>query len=387
MQIYGLPTGQVADFPGTISRAESDNRAAESYQLQKDALSEQKRVENTQWIAGAAKYWLDNWGQPGIGEGLMSEAKQRGIDFGKFDPTTASKGGVMKFYQQARTALGDVQQKVDGTAPMQNYAERTRLASMYGDESPQVSTFDKYVRAGRITDVAGVPTEIGAGGDRPLSTQESELGFVRQSAEAGEQGRQDVSGSVAQQRIDQAFAPTYIKFTTGGGFSDAQKGVAQLQGVQARLVSGENLTGWSIWAQPDAALALTNPEALAAREEVEEVVQRNLRLILGAQFTEKEGERLIARAWNPKLEEKFNIQRINRLLTQMQQGLAIKLMAINYFDQNQSLAGFQMPMLTMQDFYDALDAQPDIAQGDVYKGYQFIGGDPGDQKNWVKVNE
>jgi len=129
MQIYGLPTGQVADFPGTISRAESDNRAAEAHQLQKDALSEQKRVENTQWIAGAAKYWLDNWGQPGIGEGLMSEAKQRGIDFGKFDPTVASKGGVMKFYQQAKTALGGPEYEDVDTLPA---GQRDRFGKVTG---------------------------------------------------------------------------------------------------------------------------------------------------------------------------------------------------------------------------------------------------------------
>lgn len=100
MQIYGLQgMGQVADIPGAVA-------GGQQYKLQKDAIDEQKKLENTTWLAGAAKYGLDNWGQPGILDQLVEEGKRRGI----IDPQTQAAGitreGLIKIYQGAKTALG-----------------------------------------------------------------------------------------------------------------------------------------------------------------------------------------------------------------------------------------------------------------------------------------
>jgi len=83
-----------------------------------------------------------------------------------------------------------------------------------------------------------------------------------------------------------------------------------------------------------------NPSGVKAKELVSEVVQRNLRLILGAQFTEKEGEQLINRAYNPKLSEKENIERIQRLATSMKKALKQKQDAAKYFEKNGTLKGY-----------------------------------------------
>lgn len=110
------------------------------------------------------------------------------------------------------------------------------------------------------------------------------------------------------------YAPIMAQWQTGGG-ADTAKNLSQLAEVVGRLESGEeNLTGWIIGNVPDFILAGLNPEALDARELVEEVVQRNLRIVLGAQFTEKEGERLIARAYNRRLSEPQNAARLRRLI-------------------------------------------------------------------------
>jgi len=67
-----------------------------------------------------------------------------------------------------------------------------------------------------------------------------------------------------------------------------------------------------------------------SKELVEEVVQRNLRVVLGAQFTEKEGERLIARAYNPSLDERVNASRLRRLV-QVVEGRAQQMQSLNEF--------------------------------------------------------
>ena len=73
---------------------------------------------------------------------------------------------------------------------------------------------------------------------------------------------------------------------------------------------------------------------------MEEVVQRNLRLVLGAAFTEKEGERLISRAYNPKLDEKENKKRVGRLMESIQKAMDEKLNQRDYFQRSGTLKGY-----------------------------------------------
>ncbi len=141
-----------------------------------------------------------------------------------------------------------------------------------------------------------------------------------------------------------------MSFTTGGA-QDAAKQIAQLKDVQGALItSPKSLTGPVIGSTPDIALKFTHPQAIAMRERVEEVVQRSLRAILGAQFTEKEGERLIARAYNPNLSEKENAVRVDRLSTQLEQAFKAKQDASAYFQKNNTLEGWKGKLPSISDF-------------------------------------
>ncbi len=143
-----------------------------------------------------------------------------------------------------------------------------------------------------------------------------------------------------QKAVDNAFAQEYVAWTAAGGFADVEKNIQQLAEVEAKLQSGANVTGGFIGKTPRFVLAKTNPEALNTLEQVEEVVQRNLRLILGAQFTEKEGERLIARAYNPDLEEPDNLSRVKRLMASLTRAAQAKQDAADYYAQNGTLAKY-----------------------------------------------
>lgn len=146
-------------------------------------------------------------------------------------------------------------------------------------------------------------------------------------------------------QIDKLFATDYNDLVSKGGLADAIKGVDQIQEVKGELTSGKNLTGALISMLPDSVRMRTNPESMNVQELLEEVVQRNLRVILGAQFTENEGRRLIARAYNPALKEEINAKRVGRLMESMQTALEAKLEAIQYFEKNQTLRGFQSKTL------------------------------------------
>lgn len=160
-----------------------------------------------------------------------------------------------------------------------------------------------------------------------------------------------------QKKIDENYAAEYIEWEAAGGYADHQKLVAQLRDVSAQLGSGMSLSGPILGSTPDAVLKFTNPEVIANRERVEEVVQRNLRAVLGAQFTEKEGERLIKRAFNPNLSEAENKKRVDSLTQQMELAGQAKDSAAQYMRQNGTLRGWSGRQPAMRDFFAAMDGK------------------------------
>ena len=163
--------------------------------------------------------------------------------------------------------------------------------------------------------------------------------------------------SKGQDAIDKEFAKTFVSWETGGK-ADVTKNLTQLKSVAQRLASGkENLTGAAIGRVPDLIKAATHPEAIDVRDQVEEVVQRNLREILGAQFTEKEGIRLIARAYNQNLDEDVNLRRVNRLIEQIQKGAEAKQASVDYFGEHDTLKGFKGKRFSIADIDKALDEE------------------------------
>lgn len=155
-------------------------------------------------------------------------------------------------------------------------------------------------------------------------------------------------------KLDEKAAEDIYEWQSGGG-QDMVAQIAQLKPVIEALEAGKPITGIGVAVQPDILLAMTNPEALQTRELVEEVVQRNLRAVLGAQFTEKEGDRLISRAFNPKLPPAENAKRVRRLFLQMSSAAEQKQAMADYFDEFGTLRGFKGKMPTIQDFYNAME--------------------------------
>jgi hypothetical protein len=122
------------------------------------------------------------------------------------------------------------------------------------------------------------------------------------------------------------------------------------------LKTDDTLTGPIRGQLPESVRSITNPKAVATRNAVEEVVQRNLRVVLGAQFTEKEGERLIARAYNSLLAPEENARRVDRLIQQIESAAKSKIDAARYYEQNGTLLGWRGKLPTLQDIEEGLDS-------------------------------
>ena len=160
-----------------------------------------------------------------------------------------------------------------------------------------------------------------------------------------------------QKAIDGKFAENYSEWKQGG-FEDVQKNLSDLKGALVQLKSGRTLTGPVTGSLPDVVRAVTNPESLAVRDRVTNVVQRNLREILGAQFTQVEGDRLIARAYNERLNEAENARRVENLVKQIQAAAEQKQEAVAYFEKNGTLAGFTGKIPRFSDFDPENDRNP-----------------------------
>lgn len=197
-----------------------------------------------------------------------------------------------------------------------------------------------------------------------LDMREQEARIKKMEAEAGAP-----KPTHGQKAVDSVFAKDFASWTAGGGFADVKKQLNQLRSVHTDLSSKDrkdDLTGFVPGILPDSIAPYVGYEsAVATREAVEEVVQRSLRAILGAQFTEKEGERLIARAYNPRLSQAENAKRVGRLLTQLEDAADAKNEAIKYFEQNGTLSGWQGSLLTST---DSIDLDSDITPIEVPQG-------------------
>lgn len=253
---------------------------------------------------------------------------------------------------QIRTSSG---QDIQLTQPEYVSWQKTgQLPARYGQQAPQPASSPVP---------ASVPPEHAAAYQTVLDASKRGVTASAQAPAAtlglgtvgASQSQQDQIKQAREQAggkaVDEAFAKDYVQFKAGGGSQDAQKQIAQLHDVSEALKDQSGgLTGPVRGRLPDMVRSVTNPNAVAMRERVEEVVQRSLRAILGAQFTEKEGERLIARAYNPSLSQDENAIRVNRLLTQLEGAYKVKAEAADYFEKNGTLSGWQGKLPSLADF-------------------------------------
>ena len=76
----------------------------------------------------------------------------------------------------------------------------------------------------------------------------------------------------------------------------------------------------------------------------------SLKAILGGQFSEREGELLIQRAFNPSLPEAENIERLTQLINRIQMAESYKKQITAHWEKNGTLDGFSAPKYVEEDF-------------------------------------
>ena len=146
--------------------------------------------------------------------------------------------------------------------------------------------------------------------------------------------------SPTEKVIDENFGKIAAEYTLKGA-PQIQANLRNLSEKIAILEAGEmNVSGKGIGLMPDAVKGIFQPEAASFIGDIRDIVFQSLREKLGAQFTENEGNRLVAAAFNSYLSEEMNIARLQRLYTTIEEAARSKQDAINYFDENRTLQGY-----------------------------------------------
>lgn len=143
-------------------------------------------------------------------------------------------------------------------------------------------------------------------------------------------------------KMDEKFTEDYLQWVQGAG-ADAAKSIAELQNARDTLRSGKSdtISGPAVGILPKVVRDIFLPKSSEIQEDVESTVQRSLKLILGSQFTEKEGERFLSRVYNTRFDEKQLANRVERLLFQIQTAYNEKVRMMQYFEDNQTLEGYK----------------------------------------------
>lgn len=160
--------------------------------------------------------------------------------------------------------------------------------------------------------------------------------FSRAAQGGGGEGRPALNLTKGDISVDQKFAPDYNEWTSGGG-DVALNEINKLKGVADRLRSKEVTTGGLTGMFPD---RITSEKVLSARADIESTIMKSLRALLGAQFTEKEGQRVINATWNEADTTENNLERVNRLVSDLESQAKAKNAKAHYFQQHGTLKGF-----------------------------------------------
>jgi hypothetical protein len=165
------------------------------------------------------------------------------------------------------------------------------------------------------------------------------LALANKKADAASEAK-DAKPTVGQNAVDKKFGSDYADFVGGGGYVNYKSQIEQLRDSLGTLDKIQ-ASGPIVGSLPEGVRKRFMPEATNIQTNVESVVQGTLRQILGAQFTEREGRMILARAYDPLMPEEINKERVQRLLDKLDSALAAKNEAVKYFEENGTLKGFQ----------------------------------------------
>jgi hypothetical protein len=143
-----------------------------------------------------------------------------------------------------------------------------------------------------------------------------------------------------QEAADKKFAQEYADYTAGGGYAGVDKSLHALEDA-AQNLPDPNFLQRAAGILPKSIRDVAMPESAAREDEVRGALQDTLRKTLGPQFTEREGEQVMARAYNPRLPKAENVKRVMAEVQKLRTMADQKKRATELFERQGTLVGLQ----------------------------------------------
>lgn len=145
-------------------------------------------------------------------------------------------------------------------------------------------------------------------------------------------------GTGGWKKVNEKFGTEVNEWVLSGGFTGAQANLIKIDDAIQQLEKSKDdffgLTGKNVGVMPKGLRAFFNPDSADLEDNIRSIVYESLRQTLGAQFAEREGEKLIQASFNSMLSEEKNIVRLKRMRAKILEMAKAKQKAYEYFQDN-----------------------------------------------------
>jgi len=205
----------------------------------------------------------------------------------------------------------------------------------------------KAQEAGYEIDPSGglIETETGRK-NRELAGREREakLGLLRAQSEyyrgKGKSGGGLGALTPGQKEADKAFGKEYQERLTSGNDKTQENDLSTLRDAVKMLKKTDMASGPLIGFMPKGMRDRVTPTGAGLQDRVEGIISKNLKTILGSQFTERDRMDFIKTSYNPNLSEAENASRIEKIASRLAESTKNQRAMDAYFREHGTLAGF-----------------------------------------------
>ena len=270
------------------------------------------------------------------------------VDRSSFEKESAAR----EARQAARPDFGEAQTRAAGTVTDRERraargddmsdADRRDIAkaNQRGASASDIARGDKVAALNGIDRKTGKPLE-GVSGKELAETGKIRAETAKILSEIGEKST-ELDLSPAEQSRDKTAGTALAKWDDSGR-ATVTSNITSLDSIVKGLEDGQIKTRGFIDALPfasDWARAIVNPKAQDAKNRVEGVIFQTLKETLGAQFTEKEGKRLVEASYNPMLSPEANAARLRDYSNGLKRAAAARESQMAYLKENKTLQGY-----------------------------------------------
>jgi hypothetical protein len=311
--IYGtaedVAKGGMGDLVGQYSRGAALAEQAEAVQQKRAQVAQKKQELEMQ-----------------MDEKLFT-AFEAGSKMGQKEQASFfSKDG---YFRQMRDSMGRTQafpdDKIDWiTKTPDNIAKaRTVVADYRAGKITADTMYATIYDPVNYPDIALYRDEIGKEAGEAVKdymSQQAQEKQARIAAGAKATEKATERASVGETTVTKKLGEEFASYVGEGGQASIKSNYNKLNEAANQLQSGKLETG-STWLKiiggSDTAVDITDPKVAAARDNIQSAIVGTLRPVLGGQFAQKEGEKILNLSFNPRLSSAENAKRVASELTKI----------------------------------------------------------------------